>query len=160
MTLEEQLDGFLDRIGTPCPGAGPAQSGRAPQRAANIRRLLALRPPGLLVFCNTVFDNGSRAVPWGDVFALTDPPDTYRYIFTVYTRSYVRYCARCRGEKIRESDENIILAVPALTNCDVLAAARRWIDLYQPGLQGVTVRLEDPDTVLEMVSRSIDEGIF
>ena len=121
----------------------------------NVYRLLREGGEELCVFCNTVVEGDPGPVSWGDVFGLTDLPDTYRYLFTLYTSSYVRECGRTRGENILPSPENIILNVPALTEKDVLQGTAEWINRYHPSMKNIRIRLEDPETVGQMIRDSL-----
>lgn len=95
-------------------------------------------------------------VPWGDVFCLTDP-ETYRYIFTLYTDAYVQACRVRRGELIEASPENVILPVSALTLEHLRQGVEAWVSAYYPGLAGIPIRLEDPEQVCQMIQASLTE---
>lgn len=127
------------------------------QASFNVSHLLEQRPEELLVFCNTVMDGVDRPVPWGDVFGLTDPPDTYRYLFTLYTEFYKDYCNEKRGEEITASSEDIILSVPSLTNREVIDGVLSWITQYYPALKNLPIHLEDPKVVEEMILDSLQD---
>jgi len=124
---------------------------------SNALRLLRLKPEELPVFCNTILEGIQESAPWGDVFGLTDPPDTYRYLFTLYSKSYLDECRRSRGDTIAPSSENIILSSPCLGCADVVRGVIKWINRYYPGLKGVAVRLEDPIMAQEMISSTFLE---
>ena len=121
----------------------------------NVTRFLGKKPEELLVFCNTVLEEIDHSVTWGDIFGLTDPPDTFRYLFTLYTKSYAEYCRQSRGEEISASAEDIILDAPSLTNREVMRGVLLWINRYYPALKDLTVSLEDPTVVEEMIRQSM-----
>ena len=127
---------------------------------STVFRLLRKRPEVLLVFCNTVAGPNDGGALWGDVYCLTDD-DLFRYIFTVYTRTYVTECRRFRGETIRSSAENIILEVAELSIQSIREATELWVREYYPGLSDVPVQLEDPKNVREMILDSLlDDETF
>jgi len=129
-----------------------SRCGNGPHAFLHVLRLLRHRPEELLVFCTTLNGQEERHVPWGDIYGLTDPPDTYRYLFTLYTRGYVQECRRRRGEVIQASAEDVILSVAGLTPTDVRRGVVKWVNRYYPPLKGLPIRLEDPEAVEEMIS--------
>lgn len=149
--LDTQLDRYLARTMGDWESIEAQVPPSASQAFLNACRLVARRPRELLVFCTTASDSPEGTASWGDIFALTDPPDTFRYLFTVYTTGYVEHCERDRGERIRETAEDIILSAPRLTGREVVRALWKWTNRYYPMLKGVPVRLENADTVRQLL---------
>ncbi len=154
--VDRELDRVIRGMDEDDPVRMNLQYGTNTVAFSNVFRILRKRPEELLVFCNTLMEDSETGVPWGDVYCLTDK-EIYRYIFTIYTSSYVKECQLRRGEIIPASAENIILPVPELAAQHLIQGVETWVKEYYPGLAGVPVRLEDPEAVREMISGSLEE---
>jgi len=157
MELDKELDRALKELKQSEGFREDVLYGSSPHAFFNVLRLLRRKPAELVVFCNTIVEGIHESAPWGDVFGLTDPPDTYRYLFTLYSKSYEEDCRRSRAEIIAPSSEDIILHTPSLTSTDVVRGVLKWINKYYPALKGIIVRLEDPVSVQEMISNTFLE---
>lgn len=156
LEMDRQLDRALRRMDKDDPVRNKLMHGEDSIAFSNVFRLLRRRPEELVVFCNTLSEACKNGVHWGDVFCLMDA-ETYRYIFTLYTDSYVRECRLRRGEVIEASPENIILPVRGLTIEHLTQGVEKWVRDYYPGLTGVPIRPEDLDVVQEMIRDSMKE---
>jgi hypothetical protein len=154
--IDRELDRVIRGLDEDDPVRMNLQYGTNTVAFSNVFRILRKKPKELLVFCNTISEDSETGVPWGDVYCLTDE-EIYRYIFTLFTASYVKECQMRRGEIIPASAENIILPVPELTLQHLILGMELWVKEYYPGLAGIPVRLESPDAVREMITSSLDE---
>jgi len=153
--IDRELDRALRGMEDDDPVRLALQYGTGAVAFSNVFRLLRRRPEELLIFCNTIVGDCETGVPWGDVYCLTDE-DVYRYIFTLYTASYVRECQLRRGEMILPSAEAVILPVPDLRQKHLTEGMAQWVREYYPGLAGLPVRLEDPHSVREMIADAME----
>jgi hypothetical protein len=129
--------------------------GRGQNAFYNVLRLIKHRPRELVVFCTTLTEDEGRHVPWGDIYGLTDPPDTFRYLFTLYTERYVLDCRHFRGEIITPSAEDVVVSAPSLTLSLVKRGVMKWIARYYPNLKGFLIRMEDLNVVAEMIASTL-----
>lgn len=93
--------------------------------------------------------HGSARVEWGDIFLRTG--DEYPFIFTLYTRRFVKSYYLQQGERISQSPHDIIVDRPDLRPPDILRAMIKWIDRYHPDLRGLPIELERREVVEELV---------
>ncbi len=156
MEIDRQLDRDIRTLDKDDPIRKDLLNGTNSIAFSNVFQMLKKKPEELRVFCNTLAETDGPGVPWGDVYCLTDR-ETYRYIFTLFTVSYVRECQMRRGEVIEASAENIILPVPGLTFEHLTQGVEKWVNEYYPGLTGVPVQQEDPKVVREMILESMEE---
>jgi len=90
-------------------------------------------------------EGGVPAV-WGDVFIKVG--EEYPFLFTLYTRSYVRSQFLRYGERILPSPKDIILERKTLRREDIVRAVIKWTNLYCHPLMGRPIELER-DSVLQ-----------
>ena len=155
--VDQDLDRFFRQERNHDSIQDEALCSTGPNAFFHVLRLLRHKPMEIVVFCTTLPGEEEGRVPWGDVYGLTDPPDTYRYLFTLYTRVYVQDCRHRRGETIRPSAEDVILSVPTLTGAEVRRGVVKWVNRYYPPLKGLPIRLEDQRVVDEMIAAAFDE---
>ncbi len=91
----------------------------------------------------------SCGIEWGDVFLKTG--DTYPFIFTIFTKAFVRRYYLARAEIIHASPQDIILARSTLTPSDVLQAMMKWVNVYHQELKGLPVELESEEVIKGLV---------
>ncbi len=109
----------------------------------------------LVVFSPEIQLNGVNeseapgAVRWGDVFVKHG--DEYLFLFTMYTRDYVRQQWISRGEKILPSPKDVILRKGHLSAPDIIRAVIKWANLYGPHCLGRRVRLESETVLRDLI---------
>jgi hypothetical protein len=103
-------------------------------------------------------DANSWGIQWGDVFLKIG--DEYPFIFTMYTRRYVRKYFLLYGEMIARSPKDIILDRPFLTPRDTIRATIKWVNCYYPRLKGLPISLEKEEVVQELICDPGEEVII
>ena len=106
-------------------------------------------------FSGAVMQEPPRPVCWGDVFVKTG--NEYPFLFTVYTREYVRDQLLCFGETIDPSPRDVILNRKQLLRADIVRAVIKWMNKHCEEAVGKPILLEDSEVLKTLVCEAPEE---
>ena len=101
---------------------------------------------------------GSSCAQWGDVFLKIG--DEYPFIFTLYTKKYVKNYFHLYGEIILPSPKDILLNRHVLAPQDLVQSTIKWVNSYYPALKGLPIHLESEEVIKELVCDPGNEVII